>query len=131
MWFVDMLFLLVTKDSSCKHKCLPRVHSQDILRLFMRRQVLFSGGWEPWCLSWIGSVFDCRGSGGVGIWNCKCFAMFFCLLLLRVVIVVVCVSMEWEEAPSFVCLRVVGAGWFVGVYCVHCCFLIRFINAVF
>ena len=70
----------------------------------------------------------------MGNWNCECFAMFFCLLLflLRVLIGVACgVFVESEEAPSFVCLQVVGAGWFVGVYCVHCSFLFRFINAVF
>ena len=34
MWLVDTLFLLVTKESSCKPTCLPRAHSQGILRFF-------------------------------------------------------------------------------------------------
>ena len=60
------------------------------------------------------------------------FCDVFCLSSLRVVIVVVRgVFVESEEAASFVCLQVVGAGWFVGVYCVHWCFLFRFIIALF
>ena len=56
---------------------------------------------------------------GVGNWNCKCFAIFL------FVVVACCdgVFEELAEASSFVCLQVVGAGWFVGVCCVHCCFL--------
>ena len=97
----------------------------------------FSGGCGPWCLSWIGSVFDCRGSGGVGNWNCKCFAIFVLFVVVVVVVVVACcdccgLRFHGVGGSTLICVFA-GCGGGLVCWCVlrALLFLIRFINAVF